>query len=635
MAIKIDSKSDIDAKSIESQYIDNLIETAQSQRLAHERRWFDNNFFDDGHHFRYVLRTTGRIIDTSDKLSRAMPARAIPKASRQIRGVANLLLAPEYRPAAYPDESLRLQNPESAKQNAQRIGYWLEDEWDNLRMKQKLMHMLVLASKQSVSYLKLWVDDNEKFQSAVRDAFDVYVLGNYTELEDSPFLIEAVPKRIEEITANERFDEEARSRLTADNKYASSEVKQAYLRSRFGQSEGSAEIPTLIQKEAFLKTIITEENESTILRSLEKRGEDLTLFEKGDTILRHVFTAGGETLLDEYLGMNQYPYVDFRFEPGLIYQVPLIERFIPSNKSLDIVMSRVERIINTMVSGAWLKRKGENFDITNVPGGQVLEYSGTPPVQANMAGIPSHVFNYIELVNKQIEEQGASTSALGNVPQGVKSGVAIESIKATEFANLKMPSDMLKDTIRRIAEEMIYLGADFVSPRSVMKRNRGEIESFTVLGERGRRKREELDIRTPEQATIIQRGQKVDIEVETGLGFTYEGKKQTMQQIVQFMIQLAEMGYLTRESVKVVLDRFLESYQFGATQEFMDALDEGVPDSQLSEEQIQQMKVAIAEVMRDLGVGGQEQQEQQVQTSKLGVAEAMRDIMGGGGDANT
>ena len=34
-----------------------------------------------------------------------------------------------------------------------------------------------------------------------------------------------------------------------------------------------------------------------------------------------------------------------------------------------------------MITGTWLTRKGENFQITNIPGGQKIEWENTPPVQ--------------------------------------------------------------------------------------------------------------------------------------------------------------------------------------------------------------------------------------------------------------
>src|SRR3990167_11325895 len=86
------------------QSIDEMVESAQSARRVFERRWYDNNFFDDGHHFRYVSRTDNRVVDLSERASLWNPMRAIPKASRQIRGIANLLVSAEPTPTVYPEK---------------------------------------------------------------------------------------------------------------------------------------------------------------------------------------------------------------------------------------------------------------------------------------------------------------------------------------------------------------------------------------------------------------------------------------------------------------------------------------------------------------------------------------------------
>src|SRR3990167_6225761 len=442
-----------------AQKVDNLIVMAENNRKQFERRWYDNNFFDDGFHFRYVSRETGKIVDLSQHSSSNTPMRAIPKASRQIRGVANLLLSPEYRSVVYPDENSLTNNREMAKKEAQRKGWWIQDQWEENEIKEKLIEMVIGSSKESVSFIKIWSDGKERIRTVVRDAFDLYLTGSVSDIEDSPFVIEAHPKLIAQIKSNPAFKQEDLDQISPDNKYASSEVKEAYMRSKYGNQMASDDVATLIQKEAFIKEYVNRDNMADIIKNGNKNDlEDLSLKEIGDVVMRHAFVAGGIVLLDEYLAMDKYPYIDFRFEPGPIYQVPLIERFIPANKSLDTVMSRVERYTNTMVTGTWMKRKGENFEVNNIPGGQVIEYEGTPPVQGNIAPIPSFVFNLIEQLNSIIEEQGASTAALGQIPSGVKSGVAIESLKSTEYANLKIASDQLKKTVRRIGERMISIG---------------------------------------------------------------------------------------------------------------------------------------------------------------------------------
>lgn len=602
--------------------IDDMINYSSSARKTFEKRWYDNNFFDDGFHFRYLSKTTGKILDQSQSAKLGMPERAIPKASRQIRGIANLLVQPEYRPVVYPDEMQS--DPRQAENDAKAVGLWLTNQWeDELKLKNKIVQMAILTSKHSISFLKLLPKYSEqKIIATVRDAFDLYFKGELDELESSPYIIEATPRLISEIKSDPDFDYEKTKNITPDNKYASSEIKEAYMKARFGTGTESDFAATLIQKESWIKTRVTEQNSAEIL----ELGKNLSNVERNQIVMRHSITAGGILLIDEYLDMQEYPYVDLRFEPGPLYQVPLIERFIPANKSLDIAMSRVERYANTMITGTWLTRKGENFQITNIPGGQKIEWENTPPVQGQMAQIPSFMFNYMELLNSIIEEQGASTTALNQLPQGVKSGKAIELVKATEYANLKIPSDQLKHTISRIAEKMISYASDFVVPVTVSKMKQdGSVEKFSIVGEQ----RNNIEgLPNLDNVVVIKKGTKVDVEVENGLGFTAEGKKDTMQQIVTYMSQLAQQGLLTQEAVKVVTEKFLDIFQFGSTQEFMDSMNKGTGTTPMTNEQIDQMKVAVLEVLKDAGVVGQEADQKLVDSTKLGMLEASQDLRG-------
>lgn len=625
------------------QEIENLVTLFGRQRHQFERRWYDNNFFDDGYHFRYLSRQTGKIIDQSDSKTMNLPMRSIPKASRQLRGIANLLLAPTYNPVIYPEKVSKANFPDqvdeqgmvmpneeymaavdASKNIAKRTGHWVQEEWHNQRIWEKIILMVLLAGRHGVSYMQIWKDAyKEAIKTEVYDAFDLYLMGNLKSIYDSPAIIKAFPELIEKIKSNESFDPAQVAQLNPDNRYASSELKDAYSKSRFGMGENDTG-PTVVLKEAFIKEYLNKDNFQEIA---EKAGEsiDFTNKKPGDCVIRHVFSAAGIWLKDEYTDLPDYPFVDFRFEPGPIYQKALIENFIPANKSLDIAVSRVERWLNTMVTGTWMKRKGENFEINNIPGGQVLEYDATPPTQGDIKPLPNTVFNYIELLNGLIEEQGAATSALGALPAGVKSGIAIESVKQTEYANLKIPSDQLKDTVRRITEKMIDIAADFVDPQTVHLLEKGEPEYFEVMGQRGIDVREEVGEDTSEYIPI-KKGYRVNIEVESGLGFTMEGKKQTIQQIIGFIVPLAQMGVLNPESLKVLVQKALETYQFGSTQEFMEALDNGASEQLMNEDQIDQMKIAVLEVLNEAGVVGPQKDEQLVDSTKVGVLEAAQDM---------
>src|SRR3990167_5372013 len=271
------------------QAVDGMLQKVKDARRVFERRWYDNNFFDDGHHFRYVSRTDNRVVDLSERASLWNPMRAIPKASRQIRGIANLLVSAEPTPTVYPEKvslsqypSSRQPNPQTgrleevtnpqyqealkeAKRVAKLAGHFLEEEFKKQDLMEKLALMVILAAKNHVAYLQVWPDAvQETIRTQVYDAFDIYLIGSLTEVSDSPFVIKTQPRLIAEIKADERFDSEKLIQVNPDNRHASSDIKEAYMKARHGGVGNPEEAATLIEKEAFIKEYLNDENMSRI-----------------------------------------------------------------------------------------------------------------------------------------------------------------------------------------------------------------------------------------------------------------------------------------------------------------------------------------------------------------------------------
>jgi hypothetical protein len=495
--------------------------------------------------------------------------------------------------------------------------------------------MVLLAAKNYISYLQIWADPvKEKIRTKVYDAFDIYVKGDLTDIYDSPMIVKAIPMLISEIKANEYFDEEALEKISPDNRLANSEVKQAYLQAKYSFGQQSDQVATLIEKEAYIKEYLNDENWA----QASKDSEDTGVLEgksKGDLVIRQLFVAGGTSLYDKYVNLPEYPFVDLRLEPGQIYGTSLIERFIPANKSLDMVVSRLERYTHTQAVGTWLKRKGESFEITNQAGGQVLEYETTKPEQGQMAPMPNYVFNYMNFLEKLIDEQGASTSALGQLPAGIRSGTAIESLKATEYANLKIPSMKLQQTVKRIAQRMLDIAdRHYVTAQDKIILEQGEASYFTVMGNRAIEAKKKLKVNVPSDVVPLKKDLAVEIEVQQGMGFTDEGKKAAMKDIITFMQALVQNQMMPPDALAIIVKKFLELYEFGSTAEIFDAFQNMENPNEMTPQALDQMKLAVAEVLRDTGVAGGDQQEQQIQTTKIGVAEALNDLKGGGGNAN-
>jgi hypothetical protein len=640
MADKLPEKdtSRIETKSIANE-IDVMVKLASSTRKYFARNWYNNNFFDDGYHLRSISRTTGRIVDLSNRATLYSPRRNIPKTSRQIRGMVNLMLSQDYVPQVRPENVTSVNYPDpqefqqarlDAKNVARRSGHWLTEEWKVQDLDIKLAQMLLLTMKNFISYIKIWPDPvEEAIKTTVRDAFDVYLMSNYTSIYDSPFIVEAAPKLISQIKANELFDKGQLKRLQPDTRYASDEIKEAYLISKFGKSGSGAEnANTVIQYEAFIKEILNDKNIDKVRKSPD--GEKILKDkEKGDPVIRHVFSTSKVWLLDEYVDLPDYPLVDLRLEPGPIYGVAPIERFISLNKSYDSVMSRIERWLHTMNVGVWTKRKGESFDISNVAGGLVATYDKVPPGQMQTASMTAGPFNFAQMLETNIEEQGVTTSALGKLPKGVKAGIAIESLKASEFANLYIAIKQIKDTIKRISEKMFDIAdKHFINRQTIMRLDKGEPDYFDIVGQAGvdaRKDIEEAD--TLEDVTPIRKDYKVDIQIESGLGYTDEGKKARMMEIATFMLGLAKEGLVPPEGIKAVIQRLFEVFSFGPTAELMEAMEQVGTKDQMTENQIQQVKIAVLEVLRDAKKGGffEPDEKKGIEIAKVGTLETLKD----------
>ena len=620
-----------------SQAIEEWCEQALTRRKPHERRWYDNNFFDDGYHFRTISKKTGKVVDQTSRNSHYVE-RAIPRASRQIRGVANLLFAAEPYPVVYPervskadfdDAQQYMQEMEKAKQIARRRGTWLSTEWVEQELDTKLIDMILLAAKNSLSWMQVYSNPGEQeIITDVYDAFDIICYGDLRDHEKLPFITKSCPMDIQQIQTSPLFDAKMVAKLSPDNKYATSSVKNAYMLSRYGSKETEDKRNgTVLVKETFIKDYLTEDN----WKQAVKLGSDTGAMEgksKGDMIMRHVFSADGSTLNDEYVDYDNYPLVPYRFEPGPLYQVPFIERFIPQNKSLDVILTRLEKWVNSMVVGVYMNRKGENFNISNIPGGQKVEYESTPPTQMQTSSVGATPFQVIELLNKFLEEQGSTTAALGQIPSGVKSGVAIESVKATEYANLKFPTLMLKKTIKGIAERMLERAhKDYLKPKEVESLEDGEPDYFDVIGKRGKELSEKLDVEIPEDTIVLDKDTKVRVEIEPGLGLTMDGKRQAMEAILNKIIEISKTipNSIPPEALQQIIKKFLEQFGYGSTQELMEALDEGMRQGDMNEEQIMKMKVAIIEALRDSGAVGPEMEKRLVDSTKVGVMESLKD----------
>lgn len=600
-----------------AQQVKDAIANYRQMRVKYERTWYDNNYFDDGFHFRYVSRNTGRIIDKTNASNAPNKMRAIPKASKQIRGIANLLTSTNPHPVLYPerqliskfngDVELWNQAKKMAQEIAKKQSHWLNNEMDEDEVINKLTEIIILACKNSVAYLKVTPDPiNEEIIASVRDAFDVFLMPTVKDVDDSPIMGEAVAVNINDILSNPLYSDRGKQAVVQDNLLAESKIKDSYLRQRFGTSLTDSKTGTAIIYEVYIKEHLDDQNYEIIK---QQKDADLILAKKkmGQPIIRQlVCTSLGVPLYDHYTSLSIYPYADFRLEPGYIYQVSQIERFIPANKSLDAVMSRLEGWVHTMGVGIWAKKKGEGFRITNQFGGQVAEYTNTPPQAVPPAAFPNQIFNFIALINGFIEEQGLTMNTLAQVPTGVKAFKAIESLKQSELNNLQIPLNQLHKTVKRIAQIYLEYGSDyFVKPHEVPVEKNNDTDYFDVIGENAFKKRESLGI-SNEGIIPIKKDSKIKIEVDNNAAYTEEGKRSQLLDLMNTLAPLFAQQILPPEVLKIMAQELLDSFKVGSLQEVLEALDTMQPQGSFDDQDIAKVKLGVLQVMNDLKKGGQE-----------------------------
>lgn len=620
------------------QQIEEIKSNLEEQRFKWERIWHENSFFDDGYHYHVLSADTRQVVDQSIGASIYNPRRSIPKASRQIRGIINLLLANRPIPVVYPKTILKanFRDPqkmfaaeESARYLAQRTGLFILDEWKSQDLiTDKLPYMMILAARAGVSYLKIYPDAaDQKIRTTVLDAFDVFVGGECLDINDEPIVIESYPMLVSKIKANESFNEKVRQAVLADNKYSSSKVKDNYMQSRYGMKKSGTMTDTATIYEAYIKEYLDKD----LIKLIEKQDDANVVLrgrQVGDPIIRQVISTrdAKEPLSDVYTTLPAYPQVSFQFEPGPLYNTPLLDRFKPANKSLDNTVSRLEKIVMTNASGRYWTRDDKKPIITNDASGEWITSSTKPEVLPNPE-FSASAMQYIGLLTSYIEEQGVTTSALGKLPNDVRSGTAIESLKSSEYANLTIPLEQLKKTVGNIAKRILDIVDDYyITPQTVYLIEEGKPTYFDIIGQRGIELHKVLNQeKVVEDAIPITKNTQVDIEIESGLGYTIEGKRDNAQRIVEVIRSYAAEGYIPPAVVQSVIIEYLKTYQFGNLAQFTKAFDEFSEDSQLPEEQITKMKVAMAETMKDLGLVGPEAENQQVMSSQVGAAQALSD----------
>uniref|UniRef100_A0A7V3JAE2 Phage portal protein n=1 Tax=candidate division CPR3 bacterium TaxID=2268181 RepID=A0A7V3JAE2_UNCC3 len=533
--------------------VETLWKQLEDARFRYTRQWYINWAFYENNHFVWWRKST----QTIDRVNppKGSVLRAVPKARRQVEGVQNLILSSEPRWVVIPDEETK-----DADEVARRVNHFLQEGWQHWNVRDQLDELVLYALIYPYSVLEVGFDSlKDDIYVDVYDSFDIALPLNIKDIEEAPYVIKTKIMTKAELEANPDFENV--SKVIYDNRLAASDMKEARLSDKFAAFKPQyEEFQTVIVKEAWIK-------ERT----------------KDGIRMRVITVAGGQKLREKVYNIHQYPFVVYKPFSGSFYQPAFIEKLIPLNKSLDVFVSQIENFTNVMVRGRYLKHKLSNISRLVNEDGEIVEYDSVPPQPMEIPSLPNFLFVHTNNIEKWIEEAGTTTAALGKVPKGVRAYKAIESLKQSDFANLRVPVMKLQDVVQRLTEKVIDLAAtNYLLPKTIYRMgDEDQPDYFKVIGEEGLNHPLGRELAERDNAIVIKKSFRVKASIENALSYTEEGKRDTLR-------ELYSAGIIGKRTL-------LEGFKFGNVSEILEEAKEETnismietPDFQLLPDELKQ-----------------------------------------------
>ncbi len=211
-------------------------------------------------------------------------------------------------------------------------------------------------------------------------------------------------------------------------------IKQDYA----SPSAESDELSTKILHETWYKKRVSKKIKVNVYGQEDKKGKEITLY---DTEVWVASWIEGNLLRNEKTEFDKYPIIAVASDnnPDEIGGEGYIKNLIPVNKGLNRLESQVLEYNNLVNRGRFISDKKSGVSkITNETGEIIEKNPGTEFKEAQIGGLSPDIHRQIDRFNIYCEDlTGVKEAFLGGVPSGVKSGIALESLKAQTANNLQ------------------------------------------------------------------------------------------------------------------------------------------------------------------------------------------------------
>lgn len=161
---------------------------------------------------------------------------------------------------------------------------------------------------------------------------------------------------------------------------------------------------------------------------------------------------------------------------GQFFGKSVIEDLIPLQRAHNGCVNRIHEYIKRIaIQGHYIEEGSvdvEEYDENGLAPGAMLVYrqGSNPPVPIPNGNLPSEILNERYNLMRDMEYVAgvSQLSASGNVPTGVTSGVAIESIKATDDTRLSLTGDHIRNCVRDLSKMWLEIYKEYAEmPRVI------------------------------------------------------------------------------------------------------------------------------------------------------------------------
>lgn len=442
---------------------------ARARRTV-ELEWWRNDNFIRGENFVFNKNTsTLEQRKLKDKIF-------VNKARQQVRGVVSYINKEHPFIAIQPGVQ-----SDSAYSNAKNMQHMCTCWYDRLEMNKTNKKVTKSGARIGLGWSKILWDPSAKVDvkpnggvSQVTgevtydycDPYDVYPDPRMTSWDDCRRITHVLPRTIGELRGNPKFPKERVDQVAADDKLASSELKESVLMRGTGLINESESINPDLRTTLLLEQYIKEYDEN------------------GAESWRVTYaTANGTFLHSEKWELNFNPFEYYQTDvcDNIYDSDGAVKHIRPLNEALNRSASQMEDNADRMGKLHYVTEKGSGIRVIHDKVGTIMEVNGGKryPEQVKPSGMPSYVENHQANLERWIDDEGGIHDATrGKSPFSRASGEAIKGLQEGDSNSLAMYRDNFDDYMVRVFKKMFATEKHFRAKQQIGR-------SIRVPGENG------------------------------------------------------------------------------------------------------------------------------------------------------